>query len=611
MNDSRMHRRRDERGVTAIVVSICAVVLLVIAALVVDLGMVRLDRTSNKLATDAAATGGMEAALDDGEMYPYVGACSALDYLRSNHSELADLSVTWQTGAGGTVTGDPCAAGAAERTATCQPGNPSTYASFTGTTAGGRISVEVDGGYTLPDPRFTETGSATSDLGEGTGCDQVAVIVTESRTPGFGRLVTDGNLASTVRSVGRMSPESTRRVAVALLLLERTDCKVVEIEGAAGARVRVRGINKRPGQIHSDSLGSGPSCSSSSKVFDGNFAERIYAERSEIAPTRPGVITTVALSGAPGAVPSNASDPAPQVVAQDGAVAGGALIGRGLIDASYRAPAQATSLEAQARWAWTPTQANGAGFTVVGCSPTAAQRLAQKVFVNCANFTTAGEFTGTEFVFNGNVSSQSAFPNATRMYIKGNLTVTTPFQTNHGAAGYTCADRFASNRFASARMVVGGVIDASGGVLRLCQTAVIMANSTCSVPTVDGLPPYSPTGCSYLSVTGTAQVDWTAPNVTSSPPTRAQLDNLEGLALWTESLTGNKVEGNGTVGITGVVFAPNAAPFRIAGGGTKNMEKAQMIVRRLQVGGGGTLTLRPLPADVVAFPIEAIPSLVR
>jgi len=351
VNDSRMHRRRDERGVTAIVVSICAVVLLVIAALVVDLGMVRLDRTSNKLATDAAATGGMEAALDDGEMYPYVGACSALDYLRSNHSELADLTSSWQTGAGGTVTGDPCAAGAPQQTATCQPGNPSTYATFTGTAAGGRISVEVDGGYALPDARFTETGSATGDLGEGTGCDQVAVIVSESQTPGFGRLVIDGDLASTVRSVGRMSPESTRRVAVALLLLERTDCKTLEIQGAAGARVLVRGIGKRPGKIHSDSLGSGPSCSSSSKVFDGNASEppRIHAENSDIAPTRPGVITTVALSGAPGAVPANASDPftyptpAPQVWAEDGAVAGGALIGRGLIDASYRAPARTSS----------------------------------------------------------------------------------------------------------------------------------------------------------------------------------------------------------------------------------------------------------------------------
>ena len=85
---------RSEQGAVAIIVAASMVMLLVIAAMVLDFGLVRLDRQTNKSSTDAATSAGLQGLNyhNTGKIYSYRGACAALETLRSNEPDLAGLS---------------------------------------------------------------------------------------------------------------------------------------------------------------------------------------------------------------------------------------------------------------------------------------------------------------------------------------------------------------------------------------------------------------------------------------------------------------------------------------------------------------------------------------
>jgi hypothetical protein len=82
----------------------------------------------------------------------------------------------------------------------------------------------------------------------------------------------------------------------------------------------------------------------------------------------------------------------------------------------------------------------------------------------------------------------------------------------------------------------------------------------------------------------------------SSPPTwLAPTEGpFTGLALWAEQ-SSNKFQINGGSGVNlqGTFFAPEAAPFSLAGGGNWGQQHAQFIAFHLAVSGGGVLTMSP------------------
>ena len=110
------------------------------------------------------------------------------------------------------------------------------------------------------------------------GCNQLAVVITQQREPGFGSLATSSDLVTRVRSVGRIKI-GPGGYAPAMLLLKRTGCPVLGVGasgGGASSWIHVRGAlssngRAQPGTIHSDSDGTG--CSSS--VFDGKASDGI------------------------------------------------------------------------------------------------------------------------------------------------------------------------------------------------------------------------------------------------------------------------------------------------------------------------------------------------
>ena len=101
-----MRASRDARGAVAIVVALATTTLLIITAMVLDFGLARVDRQTNKAAADAGTSAGVYA-LDgpDGKPRDYQGVCTAIRYLRDNDARFA--GVTSGSGCGPTETGAP------------------------------------------------------------------------------------------------------------------------------------------------------------------------------------------------------------------------------------------------------------------------------------------------------------------------------------------------------------------------------------------------------------------------------------------------------------------------------------------------------------------------
>jgi hypothetical protein len=251
--------------------------------------------------------------------------------------------------------------------------------------------------------------------------------------------------------------------------------------------------------------------------------------------------------------------------------------------------------------------------------------------VNCPAGTTIGSGNvvnfpnATDVVFNGAVtitnSAGLSIPKGARLYIKGaagaaglNVTGAGYLYLNQGAAS-TCVGQ---PTVQAAKLVIGNgsFSETNTGVVRLCGTSVLMADnssSSCPLPTSSpgvGAAPYDNACGGSLNLTGAGVMEWTAPNLQSTTP--ANWDNLEDLALWTETSAGNMLTNSGSQQISGVFFLPNANPFTVSAAGTQtNAGNAQFIVRRLAVGNSGQIYLRPNGPDTVTLPLPASFQLVR
>ena len=169
-------------------------------------------------------------------------------------------------------------------------------------------------------------------------------------------------------------------------------------------------------------------------------------------------------------------------------------------------------------------------------------------------------------------------------------------------------------------LVRQGNLDASGGLLRLCNTTALLLGgypSSGCVPSADGAAPTdtpcattgsNKAGNTRIDVTGGAQLDWTAPNTSATYITdkaireAAWRAGLEDLALWSESSGLYRMAGSGALSVSGVFMAPNATPFTVGGGGSQTLTNAQYIARTFSVTGGGTLAMTVDPKNAVTIP---------
>jgi hypothetical protein len=624
---------RDEDGVIALLVALSMTGLLVVAAMVLDFGLVRLDRQEAKSQADAAALSGIAAGdAGTGEIYTYRAVCGALGYLRS-HGRLASLP------------DDFCAPAALAANAGVKCTELATsHAKYDRqtTTNGTTYHVVIESPYTLSDGGWSDEklASVSGDQSTVGGCDQLGVQIFESRKPGLGSLATSGDLRFGVRSASRAMIGGDDSLAPALMLLERSACSVLTV-GSAGAGtgtfVAVRGSGATPGSIHLDSTATGPDCGSGSnqQLVQGKQDDGVVAYGSMSPTGTPGVITSVAANnGVSTGVLFDALTKVYGTTSTSGTgsaknpVQGRELVGRSPVDVRYRAAVRTAVSQAASVWGIS------SGWTVAGCNPTPAQlAVTTRLWIDCtgnAGITlTDKTIQASEVYFNGFIKNGTiAMPNATRVYVSntgsgGAAINTSAINLSNGAGfcvrkscGTTAADKCSSAATpARARVFIRqGGVDASGGTLRLCNSTMVLLGSnvtTGCVPATDGAAPTSTpctgtSGNSQISVTGQTTFDWTAPNeyagTIASADRPVAWGNFEDLAMWSESAGLYKFSGGGGMNTVGVYMVPNGSPVNVGGGSSQSLTNAQYIARTFSVTGGGTLSLVTDPRNAVTIP---------
>lgn len=635
-------RPRDEHGAVALLVAASLVALVVSAGMVLDFGLVRLDRQTNKSAVDAAASAGLQAVdTGDGAVHTFRGACEALIYLKANDPALADgLTGAWSRGNGTAVT-DPCATDALDAV-TCTA-DLSTWAVFQGTSTDPDVDVTIKSGYLLSDGGFPEESlpSLTGDGSASGGCDQLAVIVTERRSPGFGSLATSADLVSRVRSVGRVEIGDQGDVAVALVVLERVACRALHVEGS-NAKIHVEGRGSSPGLIHVDSDGSdSSSCTSDNEIINVNSNTNEHAvvafqavTASSYGTVEPGQLGIYGLlTGS--VTPEQASDEIPRVYAgpypPGASPVGRELLTREPVHDDYADGVRAAIAAANADWAAPGATTIVSGGDCTGTGPPAPDAAGTWYFdcdyvgynndVNLLN--------ATKVVIRGQLEVKSgrylALPNAIDVLVNEPASASAPgivlkgqlrMHTRDANGGTACATT--STPMNRARLIIGDgslMSEGSDPLFRACDTTVVMmgGHSAGCFPADSRQAPQDSTACTSgsINLAGNATTDWTAPDLVGEGRTGTDLDDLEDLALWTESEAESSIAGNGGMTLAGVFALPNARPFNIGGGGVQDVEDSQYFTRRLYVRGNGTLTLSPNPYNVTTVPYLGGFTLVR
>lgn len=247
----------EEEGATLVLVALVISVVFIAAAMVIDLSIVRQNRQDDKSATDFAAAAGIRGLNDgSGRVNIWEGICAARDFLLANNTELSPLTAV--DSAGSPIT-DPCSAPPTEY---CD--DPSDSKTFLGLADNGRLRVRIHNGYNLsPTSVSSLPGSSFSeDANEYVGdegvnpCEHLAVIIEESEEATFGGIAGRSSYRTVIRSVARLEIGDRGLSTAALVLLEQTTCKAIEIEGGSNASVTIDGVGSSPGIIHSDSDGS-------------------------------------------------------------------------------------------------------------------------------------------------------------------------------------------------------------------------------------------------------------------------------------------------------------------------------------------------------------------
>lgn len=641
---------RDEQGVVAILVALSMMALLVSAGMVLDFGLIRIDRQIDKSAADAAAIAGLHALNGgDARTRPFVGVCTAVRYLQVNGDRFAHSdNGTWTTGAGVAV-GDGCTS-LALRNQVCTPGMPATWAKYTwtGTWAGAPLTVTVQSGYQLSGSRWAEDGlvAAQADAEDrAQGCNQLAVLITQSRKPGLGSLATDGDLVSAVRSVGRVAV-GTGGYAPALLLLKRTGCPVLQSGAAGGGSfIHVRGAMStngltQPGTIHSDSDGEGGCTGGSNQnVFLGKGSAGIVAYAAPQAinplmpdPSKPGQITSVA--GANSKALNYVRDLLANVyssAALNEATAGSAtktdpigrnLITRGPVDDRYLAGVRTAIGQANAVFTTVnPLTAITQGFIkLVGCKPsqltlnllnlTAASRL----YIDC---TTNAGFVGDgtdltinagTVIFNGAVAPGAtlSLPNASKVYINGTGSDSlvlggagSKFRMHTSGNTDPVTGRCSSQRSSSRAVLfvqAGDVKESSStNLLQLCKTTVFMMGGRTDgcLPTYTDVAP-APSGTPCGGGLGTGQftqnggdIDWTAPDQYDVTTLSNGLPDPALAAAWSDPT------GPEDLALWSESGTNQSSTYNMSGGGVFNVRGVYMVpnAEPFTIGGGGTMNL--------------------
>jgi len=562
---SREGTPHDERGAVLILFAIAMTIVMSMAAIVIDLSQLRADRRVNKSVADMAVRAGL-GVLQAG---PWSGVCRASEYLKTNSrfSSFDTGSEKWfQLGSPlSAITSSPCLNTSSLPFLTlCLPGQlgiprTDTWGRLTATAGGGRYSVEIQSGYAMPDSRFPEDIPAAADTGDPLkgSCDNLVVIIKQTRPPVFAGVIDRNDKTTTIRSVGRLSNINTGDYNPALLLLERRKCAVLTA-ASNGGRIIAQPYQDHPGVIQIDSADDQGGCASNQAVLNGaatSAGPSIVACSARTLNPTPGCnLATGDKPGRIGIYALNFPRPSSDYVTSaypatygDTEAVRSAQSGRAPLDVAYRNTVRALDTEAQSVITGNAGKPPGCGpVTANTCTGTDGTWLVlQQTDCNSYdNFFSPVLYplraSSPRIWFNCDLNVQPSLLLLTGLtltapdsyvVVTGQLAVTTTFaivdprkvyiggratgnkigldvgnggnlSVNNPLPSADCVAPVGVIKFTKVVVGDGSFNMASGGGAHLCQTFLLMASGYGKVPTTDGTPPCSnPTASPAVTTT--------------------------------------------------------------------------------------------------------------
>lgn len=256
--------RSDEEGAVAVTTAILLIALVMMAAIVVDLGILRVDHRANQSVADMAVTAG---AMELGASADRVAACNkAWAYLMENLDEVPANQLQ--------PAGNDCAtnfAGACD---------PAVADEMVVPLAGGALEVVIRMPVADGLPVMQPTRQAIVTDIDGTPCERMAIEIVRDRVHNLAGVAgfTDGSSLS--GAVARRVQIGESELYASLVVLDREQCQTIRANG--GATMRVLSATDAAGTLHPGTIivDSAPlSCGGQNEVFDlEGSGSRIIAE---------------------------------------------------------------------------------------------------------------------------------------------------------------------------------------------------------------------------------------------------------------------------------------------------------------------------------------------
>jgi hypothetical protein len=575
------NRRPSDRGAVLVMASLLLTGLMVMAAIVVDLGHMRGMRRSSQSLVDFAALAAGEAMSAQEPDGP--GGCvDAARYLRLNAPGLDELDLACET-------------------------LPSVCEDFTQPKTVSWANGEYDVAVTYPVSNAmigdSLTGGARAD--DGQPCERLMVAVERRSSSFFGGILGQSELETAARAVIRQIPEKADQIP-SLWLLEPYRCDALTVSG--GSRVTA-GIPNFGGLISLDSDGSACTGNNSFVVDVSGTNSLLQAFPTDVFP--PGRIELVAMKpGQQGCADpngnKNACEPA-DVNSEPPRLA----------PEPTRRPARATRAPVDYRFNCRNESTPNTGYpsyhglTIDPCTGDSGDYIDQLVsvaltgtptgfsvksgaycnkpagywpidgntIIDCSTFNVGNgteiDFTGGNVIFTGDIRVASG---GTLRFNTANATSNLSAWCLTHVTGACVGESSAAAAWVFQR---SGDIDMSGGLFDANHVTLYQHGG-------------------YFRMTGGLPV-WSSP--TEGPFTS--------LAYWSEADSSRfQITGGAAMELTGIFFMPGAHPFTLNGGSPLVPQQAQLIARSAAISGGANLTLAPLEIDPIIIPPPA-PLLIR
>jgi len=439
---------RGDRGAIAVLFGLVLTSLLIVTAIVVDLGMDRATVRTLKSDTDLAAiAGGYFMAgngLPNNVSNPRAACEGALQSIKTNIKDFP-ASPTAAPGSG-------CSGFVAD-SASCIDGTTTKgVVTFTGAPYVLKIEYPIYAAD-IANPLLAENipGQPSSDLDDGTSaCSRMRITMSRTNPAVFSGIVGGGSRVITQSTTFKVNAATLGNGVPALLILERLDCATLDVAGQGGIKVSKSGA--LGGWIHSDTQAKpNATITYNGSPIESNCGDPVATacntstanDYSIYATSQPsggqsviaedngstaGLISTYAMvPGVNGAIGCHATSGINHQTTAN------AIVSRNPVDLRYNLAANPygdniTTMHARGYGYTTkaslPSTGYGRTISSGGCSDDRVVYKEAVVLVDCPSGFSGQNviFTGTTIVFTGKIEIRGgflAFPNAEQIFVRG------------------------------------------------------------------------------------------------------------------------------------------------------------------------------------------------